>query len=386
MINIKQKENCCGCSACASICPQDAIIMCPDEMGFLYPQVKMDLCTDCGLCEHVCAFHSNYDISQNCSRPIVYGVRHKNVSEIESSRSGAAFIALSDWILSQNGVVYGVGYAEHFRVVHKRATTSLERDEFKGSKYVQSDLTGIFPLVKEDLKSGKMVLFSGTPCQTAGLKSFIPKRLQERLYIIDIVCHGVPSPYIWRDYLKLIEKNAGDRIIAVDFRNKKDFGWAAHKETFYFNGHKQIACEYTNLFYKHIMFRPSCKKCYYTNLKRPSDITIADFWGWQKTDPHFNEDNKGCSLIFCNTEKGKIWFQKIEENIDFINAKIENCMQPNLSHPSIFNARSDKFEKDYIKHGITFIIKKYAHDSFFQKVKRRLKYILKNQIGQLFKK
>lgn len=192
MIEITQKEKCCGCTACASICPHQAITMNPDSMGFLYPKVNKNLCTDCGLCERVCAFHPNYDISQNLSQPIAYGVRHKKMSEIESSRSGAAFIALSDWILNQNGVIYGAGYTDHFRVVHKRATTSAERNEFKGSKYVQSDLTGIFPLIKEDLKNGKIVLFSGTPCQTAGLKSYIPKRLQENLYLIDIICHGVP--------------------------------------------------------------------------------------------------------------------------------------------------------------------------------------------------
>lgn len=130
MIEIKNKENCCGCTACASICPHHAINMIPDQLGFLYPSVNKELCTDCGLCERVCAFHSNYDVSQNLPQPEAYGVRHKNMNEIESSRSGAAFIVLSDLILKQNGVVYGAGYTDHFCVVHKRAITSKERDEF----------------------------------------------------------------------------------------------------------------------------------------------------------------------------------------------------------------------------------------------------------------
>lgn len=381
MIKITQKENCCGCTACASICPHKAITMNPDNMGFLYPKVNKDLCTDCGLCERVCAFHPNYDISQNLSQPIAYGVRHKKMSEIENSRSGAAFIALSDWILSQNGIIYGAGYTDHFRVVHKRATTPAERNEFKGSKYVQSDLTGIFPLIKEDLKNGKTVLFSGTPCQTAGLKSYIPKRLQENLYLIDIICHGVPSPYIWRDYLKMIEQNVGEKVIAVDFRNKKDFGWTAHKETFYFKGHKITTTEYTNLFYKHIMFRHSCKKCHYTNLMRPSDITIADFWGWQKTDANFNADDKGCSLVFCNSEKGKDWFQKIQSEINKIPADIENCMQPNLVTPSTISPLRSKFEKDYIQYGIKYVTKKYTRVPLLQRSKQKIKQIIKRLLS-----
>lgn len=377
MIEIKNKENCCGCTACASICPHHAINMIPDQLGFLYPSVNKELCTDCGLCERVCAFHSNYDVSQNLPQPEAYGVRHKNMNEIESSRSGAAFIALSDLILKQNGVVYGAGYTDHFRVVHKRAITSKERDEFKGSKYVQSDLTGIFPLIKEDLKNGKIVLFSGTPCQTAGLRSYIPKNLQEKLYIIDIICHGVPSPYIWRDYLRMIEEKAGEKVISVDFRNKKDFGWTTHKETFYFKNYQQTTLEYRYLFYNHVMFRHSCKKCHYTNLKRPSDITIADFWGWQKTDANFNADDKGCSLVFCNTEKGKKWFEEIRSDINFIPANITNCMQPNLIHPSTISPLRNKFEKDYVEYGIEYVVKKYTKVPLLQRGKQKLKQIIK---------
>ena len=377
MIEIKNKENCCGCTACASICPHHAINMIPDQLGFLYPSVNKALCTKCGLCERVCAFHPNYDISQNLSQPEAYGVRHKNMSEIESSRSGAAFIALSDLILKQNGVIYGVGYTDHFRVVHKRAINSKERDEFKGSKYVQSDLTGIFPLIKEDLKNGKFVLFSGTPCQTAGLRSYIPNKLQDKLYIIEIICHGVPSPYIWRDYLRMIEKKAGEKVLSVDFRNKKDFGWSTHKETFFFKKHQQTTLEYRYLFYNHIMFRHSCSKCHYTNLKRPSDITIADFWGWQKTDSNFNADDKGCSLVFCNTEKGKRWFQDIHSEINFIPANIANCMQPNLIHPSTISPLRNKFEKDYIKYGIEYVVKNYTKNTLLQRGKQKIKRIIK---------
>ena len=207
MIQIQNKQDCCGCTACASICPRDAISMVPDVMGFLYPKVDVGKCIECKLCERVCAFNEDYhNHLHNLSEPLAYGARHRNMREVETSRSGAAFIAISDVILKMGGVVYGAGYDEHFRVIHKRATTSIERDEFKGSKYVQSDLTGIFRQIKKDLESGFPVLFSGTPCQTAGLNSYIGAKLRPNLYLLDIVCHGVPSPYIWRDYLDYIEK------------------------------------------------------------------------------------------------------------------------------------------------------------------------------------
>ena len=152
------------------------------------------------------------------------------------SCSGAAFVAISDYVLDQGGVVYGAGYKDHFRVTHKRATTKEGRDEFRGSKYVQSDLAGVFRMVKQDLKNGLTVLFSGTPCQTSGLNSYVGKKLRANLVLIDIVCHGVPGPYIWRDYLAYLEKKQGDTITVVNFRDKERFGWAAHKETFTFGG------------------------------------------------------------------------------------------------------------------------------------------------------
>ena len=285
MIEIKNKADCCGCTACASICPQDAITMQPDSMGFLYPVVDKDKCVNCGLCEKVCAFNDNYDTSLNLPQPIAYGARHKDMYEVETSRSGAAFIAISDYVLENGGVVYGAGYTDHFRVVHKRAATKEERNEFKGSKYVQSDLRGVFRQVKKDLKDGLTVLFSGTPCQTAGLNSYIGKRLRENLILVDIICHGVPGPYLWRDYLAYLEKKQGDRICWVNFRDKQEYGWTAHHETFKFENGGGRKISFTDLFYQHIMFRLSCGKCHFANTRRPSDITLGDFWGWERFDP-----------------------------------------------------------------------------------------------------
>lgn len=382
MIKIENKEDCCGCTACASICTHDAITMIPDALGFLYPQVDMNKCVECGLCEKVCAFNDHYDTSLNLEKPLAYGARHKNMKEVETSRSGAAFIAISDYILEQGGVVYGAGYAEHFRVVHKRATTKEERNEFKGSKYVQSDMNTVFRQVKDDLRNGLTVLFSGTPCQTSGLNSFIGKRLRERLFLVDIVCHGVPGPYLWRDYLAYLEKIQGSPIVWVNFRDKQKYGWRAHLESFIFkNGGGKMS--FTFLFYKHIMFRQSCGKCHFCNTRRPSDITIADFWGWEKTNPTINKDDKGLSLVLVNTEKGKILFDAIKDRMNVVPAKLENCLQTHLRMPSDIHPLRMQFEEDYKKKGFEYVYLKYNIPQRSRRYKFKLKMFLKRILNHI---
>lgn len=380
MIDIKDKADCCGCTACASVCAHDAITMKLDVMGFLYPVVEKSKCVDCGQCDKVCAFNDAYDTILNLPKPDAYAARHKDMREVETSRSGAAFIAISDYILEKGGVVYGAGYTDHFRVVHKRATTKEERDEFKGSKYVQSDLNTVFRQVKNDLKDRLTVLFSGTPCQTAGLNSYIGTKLREHLVLVDIVCHGVPGPNLWRDYLAYLEKKQGDKICWVNFRDKQKFGWAAHYETFSFKNGGEKSFKYS--FYLNIKFRQSCSKCYYANTKRPSDITIADYWGWERTAPNINKDDKGVSLILVNTEKGREIFDVVKDRMTVIPAKLENCMQPNLQHPSVFPPQWRTFERDYERKGFEYVMKKYGEDNlqykvrkFLCRVKRKIKRI-----------
>ena len=359
MINIKDKKDCCGCTACASICAHDAIMMEPDALGFLYPKVDGFKCVDCGICEKVCQFNDHYDQSFNLSQPIAYAARHKNIDEVMKSRSGAAFVAISDYILEQGGVVYGAGYKDHFRVAHKRATTKEERDEFRGSKYVQSDLTGVFRKVKEDLKKGSTVLFSGTPCQTSGLNAYVGRKLRENLYLIDIVCHGVPGPYVWKDYLAYLEKNQEDEICVVNFRDKEEFGWSAHVETFGFKSAlgKKVRSRYR--FYHPVMFRLSCNICHFANTKRPSDITIGDLWGWQKICPSMNVDNKGLNLIMLNTTKGINVFEVIKNRLNVVSMDEGTYLQPNLISPTQKHPKRDVFEKDYREKGFEYV---YMHD------------------------
>ena len=341
-------------------------------MGFLYPKIDAVKCVECGLCEKVCQFNENYDRSLNLEQPSAFAARHKDIDEVMKSRSGAAFVAISDYILEQGGVVYGAGYKDHFRVAHKRATTKEERDEFRGSKYVQSDLTGVFRSVKDDLKNGLTVLFSGTPCQTAGLNSFVGKRLRENLVLIDIVCHGVPGPYVWREYLAYLEKKHGAKICRIDFRDKVKFGWKAHNETVTFEGGKM---SYTHLFYQHIMFRHSCGVCHDTNLQRPSDITLADFWGWEKTDPTLNADDKGYSLVLCNTEKGRQLFEAVKDRMNTRPVDMTKAMQPNLEHPSEIHPKRMAFEKSFGKYGFEKTMKRFGFMGWRKKALRYYKRI-----------
>ena len=384
MIQIKDKADCCGCTACASICPKDAITMEPDTLGFKYPKVDLGKCIDCGLCEKVCAFNDNYDKSLNLKELEIYAARHKDMHEIETSRSGAAFIAISDYILENGGIVYGVGYKDHFRVAHKRATTKEERNEFKGSKYVQSDLDGIFGQVKEDLKQGNTVLFSGTPCQTAGLNSYIGKKLRENLVLVDIVCHGVPSPYIWRDYLTYLENKYKSKVVKVNFRDKSRIGWSGHIESFVFANKNKVELDvFKYLFGKNIMLRSSCGSCVFTNFNRPSDITIGDYLGWEKISKDFNNDNKGCSLLLINTIKGQIIFNKISNNLFLLKSDKEKSVQPNLEKPSVLDKRNTDFKIDFQRRGFKYIAKKYGNigwrywiNTNINKAKRKIKQII----------
>lgn len=354
MINIARPEDCCGCTACKYICPKDAIDMTADSLGFKYPVIDNNKCIHCGLCERVCAFKDDYDQTLNLKNPIVIGARHINKDEVKTSRSGAAFSALCYHVISNGGVVYGAAFSDDFEVIHKRAVTIEECRAFKGSKYVESNLEETFSNVKDDLKVGKLVLFSGTPCQTAGLNSFIGKHLRKNLLLVDILCHGVPSPFVWRDYIKYVEKTAKGKIVEANFRDKRICGWSAHKESFRMSDDRLIVRRsYSDLFYKHIMFRRSCGNCHYCNTVRPSDITLGDFWGWEQAGITVNADDRGLSLLLVNTEKGLMYLKKIEKNLTLYPTSLESCMQPSLQYHLVISDARDKFENIYARRGFT---------------------------------
>lgn len=379
MPNLKSGADCCGCTACASICGHDALHMIPDSLGFKYPVVDYDKCVECKLCEKMCEYSPEYRTPDNYKEPIPYGLRLKDKESMMKSRSGGAFAAISDWILDKDGVVYGSAFKDHFVVAHKRATNANERDAMRGSKYVQSDLEGIFKEVRKDLSEGKWVLFSGTTCQVNGLKTFIPKKLREKLLLVDIVCHGVPSPAVWQSYLQWVEETSGKKIKSFNFRDKSKSGWTDHKESILFEGAEfpVVTDEYTYLFYQHIMIRDCCGSCPFTNLRRPSDLTLADFWGWEKTDKSFNADDKGASLLLVSTPKGKKIFDEIREEFDVIEPELRNVMQPHLKKPTKLHRQSKKFKNDFANHDFNYLLHHYGNRGWRFKLRdiiRRIRY------------
>lgn len=358
MIQISDKRDCCGCTACASVCAHNAIRMKADVMGFMYPVVDPDLCVDCGLCDKVCQFNENYNRYQNFDEPIVFGGRHKDIEELEHSQSGGASWAIIQKFIKNDGIVYGVGFDTPIHIVHKRAADIEECEDFRGSKYVQSDLRDIFPSIKKDLLSGNKVLFFGTGCQVAGLKSYLPQKLHENLLTVDLVCHATPSPAVWESYVKYYEKKYKSKVVKAWFRNKL-YGWHSHKESFQLNDGKCLSMEYfRTLFYDHLIIRDSCTNCPYTNFKRVSDITIGDFWGWEKCYEEWN-DNKGVSLILVNSEKGKEYLSELD-NLCIIKSDTLKCKQPQLCHPIEPNIESAQIPELLKKSGFKGIARKYG--------------------------
>lgn len=380
MIKTGDKLRCCGCSACSSICNHGAITMKSDVLGFYYPEIDKSQCVECGLCESVCCFQGKQKLEGFPLRS--YAVRHIDIKEVTTSRSGAAFIALSDYILEQGGVVYGAGYGLHFVVKHKRAENALERNEFKGSKYAQSSLVEIYDSIKEDLKSGRVVLFSGTPCQTASVQQYMPAKLRDNLFLIDIICHGVSSPAVWDDYLSYLEAKFKTYIVAVNFRDKDVFGWSGlHKESFVFADGTKRTFQYT--YYNDLLIRPSCNVCPYANLHRPSDITIGDFWGWEKVCPTMNMDDKGCSLLLINSEKGTGLFEHVTHNLHVLEVPIGQCMQPNMVRPTPEHEKRAQFESDYMSYGFKYVMSKYGEVGLKYHCLRIIRFV-KRQIKKIF--
>jgi len=358
-------EDCSGCSACVVVCPYGAISMQPDGHGFFYPEIAQEKCIQCGACLESCDFKKRNDLASASSRsyhlPLVYAVKHSNEAKRMSSQSGGAFTALAEYILARGGIVYGAGYGEDFRVIHKRVTNLEQLEELKGSKYVQSDTSEIFAEVMSDLKAGKEVLFSGTPCQIAGVSCIKDK---SKLYLCDLVCHGVPSPKIWQDFLSFRQAEHGGNITAVNFRDKS-FKWQSHVETIQFSdGSKVSGTIYRDLFYEHLGLRPSCFDCKYASFNRISDLTIGDFWGIEKAVPGF-QDEKGVSLLLVNTEKGTRLWDAVKPQMEFRESTPAGAAQPRLrgelaERPENYN----EFWADYLAKGFSYVCEKYIGEDW----------------------
>lgn len=355
----KKPFECCGCSACYAACPVRAITMKPDEEGFLYPSIDEKICIDCGLCERVCSFCDDYAHADGQNGSQYYALVHKDYGVRKSSRSGGAFFALASATLARGGVVYGVALDDSFEAKHIRVDSVDSIKLLQGSKYVQSDKADSFKGVKEDLEKGLEVLFSGTGCEVSGLISYLQKAKVDMsgLCTCDIVCHGVPSPLLWKENIEQIKKKLGGEIDEVSFRDKR-FGWRAHIES-YRRGKKTIFSNvYSTMFCHNLSLRPSCANCHFCNYDRSGDITIADFWGSEKIELPMDRAH-GVSLMMVHTDKGREIVREAQADICAVEVEKEQTEQPNLVRPSTLPPKRASFWKNHSALGYKRTVRKY---------------------------
>lgn len=363
------KKHCCGCSSCVNICPQKAIELIEDEEGFDYPVINSDKCVECGACISACGFHA---VEESKYDQKYYEVKANNDEIRIRSRSGGVFFLISRKVINSNGIVYGVAQKGNC-VFYSRAESIDEVSQMQGSKYVECPVADIFNYVATDVKNGNLVLFSGTACRISGLLSFLRKRgieYTKKLITIDIVCHGVPSHKIYREYINFLEDKYHGLVEKFDFRDKS-YGWNTHVETFLINNKSRTNDIYSGLFYSNRFLRPSCEICPFASYNRPADITIADFVGSEKVKNGFN-DNKGISMIMVNTEVGEHWYSMITDECMVFPLSKELTEQPNLKHPSKFASDRKEVWEYYFANGFKKTLKQYGRND----LPHRMKWLL----------
>lgn len=346
---------CVGCRSCEQTCPKKCIRIEENKEGFLYPTVDYSLCVDCGCCLERCPVEKNMMHRNNPFE--VWAWKNKNETEIMKSASGGAADVASKTILEMGGMVYGAAYDDNFVVSHISIDNKDDRYKLQSSKYVQSDSKNTYSQVKKNLSDGKIVLYTGTPCQISGLYAFLGGD-KENLYTIDLICHGVPSPKFFRKYIEYQNKQLGEKIISFNFRSKEKRGWGTQYllKTKTKTKTKTLSLDrYGNHFMKADCYRECCYQCLYANANRIGDLTVGDFWGIAKSHPEFYSP-KGVSSVFVNTEKGKILFNSMEHFGYVKKATLEEGMekQGNLVRPSSRPKGRDEFYKninegDYIE-------------------------------------
>lgn len=374
MIRIVSDYDCCGCGACKQICPHSAIELVPNSQGFLFPQVNIDICINCSLCERVCpVLNPNQE-----NRPLkVYAAINPNDDIRMQSSSGGIFTSLAEKIIDEGGVVFGARFNEKWEVVHDYAETKDGLAPFRGSKYVQSNINGAYVKAEQFLKLGRKVLFSGTPCQISALNLYLRKPYNG-LTTVDFVCHGVPSPGLWMNYLnKFAPTSEITRIVMKD----KSEGWRSYKITI--EGKKRSLSErasdnkYLLAFLQNLSLRSSCFNCPAKKGKSGSDITLADYWGIENIMPKM-DDNRGTSFVCANTNKGielinEISLNRVTSSYS-VSVPYNICIEQSTKEPV---SRSSFWQK-YSEKGVDVLLElKPNKINIVMRIIRRITHILK---------
>lgn len=358
-------NSCSGCGLCSYKCPRKAISM-NEKDGFLYPSINLDLCNDCGLCKKICPFDEGYVEHLGNNTQIAYAYKNKDAIRTKSA-SGGFFTFISDYVLSQNGIVYGAVYEDDWFVVHARADSYEKRDLMRGSKYMQSSICEILDEIKTDVEKNKKVLFTGTPCQCGAILGLFNNKKPENLLLMEVICHGVLPRSFLRDYAHYLQEKNGAKVININLRDKK-YGWQTCSVQFENGIEKANRGEYFYQIYgMNSIQRESCFNCKFATNKRISDFSVGDFWGMENYYPEL-KDNLGVSIVLANSntalrilDSNNQFFLKISKESYF-------DRQPNLSHPTTRGSKADKFKLYYYNKGLKKTIQRYFEPSLRKKI------------------
>lgn len=352
-----EKYHCSGCGACLNACGRNAITMQEDEFGFRYPVIDEGKCIGCGACQWVCGYQN---LPEKKEAVACFGATAGEDAFLERSSSGGVFARLAKAVLNKGGIVYGAAMPleqDGFTPKHMRVDDEKDLHFLQGSKYVQSDTGVTFSQAREDLKAGLQVLYSGTPCQIAGLRKFLSKEY-DNLLTAEVICHGVPSAKMFRDFIKVTEENHGSRIKEFAFRSKKKQQSMCAAMTFdngeqeFLSGHR---LSYMHYFLNGLIYRDSCYRCPFATEKRVADITLGDFWGFHEEYPeeHRFADSRGISCVLIHTSRGATAFAGIQNQMTVLETDFEKIARHNaqLRHPTPYSRERDVILSDYRQSG-----------------------------------
>lgn len=341
---------CYGCWACENICPKTAISMVENDEGFFYPRVDDAQCVLCGSCERVCPSLQDHCPVNRSADPATWVAWSSDYEERNNSSSGGLFSVLAKHNLARGGVVFGAGFGKDWELQHLAIELVEDLHRLQGSKYLQSQIGNAYQKAKAFLKKKRPVLFSGTPCQVAGLYGYLGSKEYQELITCEIICHGVPSPKVFKKYKNEVQQSFGENIAKINFRDKC-LGWRNYSLTFEssFSRQKQGKCHRTDdfmrLFLSNICLRKSCPSCGYARLPRVADITLGDYWNITVAHPDLPNDDSGVSVIICNSSAGDDLLAQIGSSLYLAPSTLSKAVAGNkcLVSPSIEHKKRNDF-------------------------------------------
>ena len=370
--------DCVGCGACANACPKNCLNMVADKNGFLHPEIETATCINCDACERACPVINKSPKKEELIP--VYAVYSENDKVRSSSSSGGLFYTLAKHIIENGGIVYGAAFDDNLYLNHKGVEAIEDLRMLQGSKYIQSDTKFCFKEIKAHLDTNRPVLFSGTPCQTEGLLCFL-KKPYENLFILDFICHGVPSPKVWQEYINYQEKAFSSKVSSAHFRSKVK-GWSLFSSELRFENQK----EYSNIHYNdaymkaflhNVSLRKSCYNCKFKTANRNSDITMGDLWGIKNILPDITDD-KGVSVVFLQSEKGTHLFELVSKSLWIQEISFDSAIASNSAMlKSVYEHNfREYFFKNLGKQSFERLVKDCLEPSYYVRLKRKLNNII----------